>query len=204
MVDATRFGGGGIVPVRSARGWTLFAALAVAALTVLVACGEGGSATSVAGETDISRRSSATFLPMEANQVLTEADAGKVIETERFIWDIGLLDKKGTEIILEGDDASTLRWRIAEKPDPFHLDWVKVDGEPAFETDGLVGDPTTAAKVLEFHGQAEGGPHAGGAGASGARSSQANGATRETSRIHVPDHPGGHVLPGQLLSRCRS
>ncbi len=158
MVDATRFGGGGIVPVRSARGWTLFAALAVAALTVLVACGEGGSATSVAGETDISRRSSATFLPMEANQVLTEADAGKVIETERFIWDIGLLDKKGTEIILEGDDASTLRWRIAEKPDPFHLDWVKVDGEPAFETDGLVGDPTTAAKVLEFHGQAEGGP----------------------------------------------
>ncbi len=150
-------GGAGIVPGRIARGWTLIALLAVVALTLLAACGEGGSDQSVTSETDLTRRSAATFLPLEANQVLTEADAGKVIVTERFIWDIGLFDKKGTEIILEGDDASSLRWRFAEKPDAFHLEWIKVDGEPAFETDGLLGDPTTAAKVLEFHGQAEGG-----------------------------------------------
>ena len=145
------------MPGRTSRGWAPIALLAVAALAVLVACGEGGSTESVGSQTDISQRSAATFLPLEANQVLTEADAGKVIVTERFIWDIGLLEKKGTEIILEGDDASSLRWRFAEKPDPFHLEWIKVDGEPAFETDGLLGDPTTAAKVLEFHGQAEGG-----------------------------------------------
>ncbi len=48
--------------------------------------------------------------------------------------------------------ASTLRWRFVQKPDPFYLEWARVDGKLAFETDGLIGDPTTAAKLLEFRG----------------------------------------------------
>ena len=51
---------------------------------------------------------------------------------------------------LEGDDASSLRWRFAEKPDPFLVEWYGVDDQIAFETDGLIGDPATASKVLEF------------------------------------------------------
>ncbi len=31
-----------------------------------------------------------------------------------------------------------------------------MDGELAFETDGLIGDPTTAAKVLELRGSTQG------------------------------------------------
>ena len=55
-------------------------------------------------------------------------------------------------LVLTGDDSSTLRWRLAEKPDPVILEWYAVDDELAFETDGLAGDPATAAKTLEFRG----------------------------------------------------
>lgn len=114
-------------------------------LAVLNACGEGESA-----------RSAATGGEQIVHQVLTEADAGKLIETPYFSYDIGLPDQKGLEIELAGDDESTLRWRFGQKPDQFILEWYAVDGQLAFETDGLIGDPTTAAKVLEFRGAGKG------------------------------------------------
>ncbi len=90
------------------------------------------------------------------HQVLIKSDAGRVIETPIYIYDLGLPDKKELELHLSGDDASAIRWRIARKPDPLTLEWYAVDGQPAYETGDLIGDPSTAAKVLEFRGVAVG------------------------------------------------
>ncbi len=117
-------------------------------LVLVFSCGEGAEGTST--------RSAATGREQLGYLVLTEADAGNVIEISQFVYDIGLPDKIGLEIHLTGDDASTLRWRFAQKPDSLLMEWAKVDGRPASETDGLIGNPTTAAKVLEFRGSAEG------------------------------------------------
>ncbi len=117
----------------------------VFALAALGACGE-----SVVGQ-GVGQISVATGKVMtEADVVLTEADAGRVIEAPTFLHDIGLPDKKGVLLTLEGDDASSLRWRFAEKPDPFVVEWYAVDDRLAFETGDLIGDPATAKKVLEF------------------------------------------------------
>ncbi len=117
---------------------------------VLSACGEGEGAAG-GGESEVGRFSVATGIRIkEADLFLTEADAGTTINTPTFIADIGDLDKKGVMLTLEGDDASSLRWRFAEKPDPFLVEWYGVDDRLAFETDGLIGDPATATKVLEF------------------------------------------------------
>ncbi len=112
------------------------------------ACGEGSG--------DAPTRSVVTGHEQLGYMVLTEADAGNVFEISQFVYDLGLPDKKGLEIHLTGDDASRLRWRFAEKPDALLMEWAKVDGQPAFETAGLIGDPATAAKVLEFRGSVEG------------------------------------------------
>ncbi len=123
---------------------------AVLIVAVLSACGEV-EGTAAGGEREVGQFSVATGIRIkEADVILTEADAGKIIETPTFHADIGDLDKKGVVLTLEGDDASSLRWRFAEKPDPFLVEWYGVDGLPAFETDGLIGDPATATKVLEF------------------------------------------------------
>lgn len=139
---------------------------ALTGLTALGACGEStveepGPAEAAAAReaeqpSEPTDRSIATGKSEGQHLVLTEADAGKVIETEYFVYDIGLPDQKGTEIMLTGDDASTLRWRWAQKPDPFVMEWHAVDGQPAFETDGLIGNPAVAAKVLELRGMAVG------------------------------------------------
>ncbi len=89
-------------------------------------------------------------LRARAQYYLTEADAGRLIETIVFRVDLLDREKVGVLIELEGDDASTLRWRFAEKPPAHLVEWFGVDGVPAFETDGLIGDPTTATKVLEI------------------------------------------------------
>ena len=124
---------------------------ALLALATLGGCGE-----SVVGE-DVGQISVATGVVMtEADLVLTEADAGRVIEAPTFSADIGLPDKKGVILTLEGDDASSLRWRFAEKPDPFVVEWYGVDDRLAFETGDLIGDPTTAKRVLEFRPSAVG------------------------------------------------
>jgi hypothetical protein len=132
------------------------ASVLVAAMAPM-ACGETTSADATdesAGRTSGSR-SAATGDEQINWQLLTEEDAGpEIIETEYYLADIGLPEKKGTEIHLGGDNSSTLRWRFAQKPETFVMEWVKVDGVPAFETTGLIGDPATAAKVLEFHGNA--------------------------------------------------
>ncbi len=114
---------------------------ALAALSVLAACGE---------------RSAATSKPILDNVVLTEDDAGGRFELEIFVYDIGLPDKKGLEIELVGDNTSTLRWRFAHKPDPLLIEWRAVDGAAAFETDGLLGNPSTADKTVEFRALAVG------------------------------------------------
>ena len=121
--------------------------LATAALVGLAVLGACGAASSGDGATV---RSAATGRVLPNNTVLTEADAGQPIEVARYIYDIGLPDKKGLEIRLTGDDASTLRWRFVDKPDPLLMEWHAVDGAPAFETDGLLGNPATASKLLEF------------------------------------------------------
>ncbi len=119
--------------------------VAIAALAALGACGG-----SVVGE-EVGQISAATARVMtEADLLLTEADAGGVIEAPTFEIDIGLPDRKGVLLTLEGDDASNLRWRFAEKPDPFLVEWYGVDDRLAFETGDLIGDPATAKKVLEF------------------------------------------------------
>ena len=119
--------------------------LFVAVALLVGACGDEPSDA-------VDDRSAATGRVQLDYQVITEADAGSVVKIAVFCHVIDLPDKKGTELHLTGDDASTLRWRFAQKPDPFNLEWFKVDGELAFETDGLIGDPTTAAKVLELRG----------------------------------------------------
>ncbi len=131
--------------------------LAISTVVVLNACGEGESAErATTTEPEGLARSAATGREQLQHQILTEADAGKVIEVGTFVYDIGLPDKKGLEIHLSGDDDSAFRWRFAKKPDPSILEWHAVDGQLAFETDGLVGDPTTAAKVVEFRGATAG------------------------------------------------
>ena len=125
------------------------ALLSLVILTTSVACGE----PSAGGGSGADARSAATGRSATEGEVtLTEADAGQVLQVTQFIPDIGRLDKKGIEIHLSGDDGSTLRWRFAQKPDPFVMEWHAVDGRPPFETDGLLGDPTTAAKVVELRG----------------------------------------------------
>ena len=140
---------------RSARAWP-----AGVALIFLAACGQVESATAVSNASsdhDASTgRSSVTGYAAFDHLELTEADAGRVIEVEYYEYDIGLPDKKGMLLRLSGDDASTLRWSMPKKPDPFMMDWYAVDGKLAFETDELVGDPATAAKVLEFRATKEG------------------------------------------------
>lgn len=126
----------------------VIAALGLLAISALAACGEeaeGGEARAVF-----------TGALAPEQDVLTEADAGRVIDIDYFEYDIGLPDKKGTEISLEGDDTSELRWRFAEKPDSLFLEWYAVDGQLAFETGDLIGDPSTAAKLLEFRGVGRG------------------------------------------------
>ncbi len=161
--SATRDGGPRRVRYLRAMYRVVVVGLAVAALAVISACGAateippqvaeaGGGAHAPAVTEEAPQRSSATGMEQLSNVVLTEADAGRVIEAEYYSYDIGLPNKKGLEIILTGDDASTLRWSMPVKPDPQVMEWHAVDGKLAFETDGLVGDPATAAKVLEFRG----------------------------------------------------
>ncbi len=134
----------------------MVAAAAIAAVSLLVvACGEGADAPGAA-EDESPARSAATSRQQSENLVLTETDAGQAIEIPIYNYDIGLPDKKGPELALTGDDASSLRWALVQKPDTLFVEWAKVDGKLAFETDGLIGDPTTAAKVLEFRGNAAG------------------------------------------------
>ena len=124
------------------------------AAMALAACGEGTATVATDGSAS-GGRSTATGDEQIQWQIVTEEDAGPdIIETEYYLADIGLPDKKGMEIHLTGDDSSTLRWRFAQQPETFVMEWVKVDGVAAFETSGLIGDPTTAAKILEFHGNA--------------------------------------------------
>ena len=137
------------------RGFAAVAALVC--LAVLVACGDGAANGGAATDAPIDRSAATGAEAGSQHQILTEDDAGgDVIDVPFFFVDIGLPDKKGLEIYLTGDDASTLRWRLAQKPDPVFMEWYAVDGEPAFETDDLVGDPATAAKVLEFRGAGHG------------------------------------------------
>ncbi len=128
--------------------------LAISAVAVLGACGESGAAaTAEKSEDEDDGVIYSTVRPRtDQHMLLTEADAGSVIETDLFVVSILDPNKKGTEIELTGDDDSSLRWRFATKPDPTVVEWVKVDGQDAFETDGLIGDPATAAKLLEFYG----------------------------------------------------
>ncbi len=123
---------------------------ALASLAALVACGAEGETSEASGATATQQIQDDQRQTVVDHQVLTEADAGELIVTHRYQWELDNPDKKGTEIHLPGDDDSTLRWRFAKKPDNAVMEWHKVDGLPAFETDGLIGDPTTAAKVLEF------------------------------------------------------
>ena len=120
----------------------------LAALSLLAACGDTDAGAS--------HRSAATGKTQVGALLLTEADAGGRFEIEVFVHDIGLPDKKGLEIQLAGDDASTLRWRFAERPDALLMEWYAVDGALAFETDGLLGDPTAAAKIVELRALAVG------------------------------------------------
>ena len=137
------------LPTRPTRRAWIVGLVLVAAMG-LASCGEAGGGAP-ADSDEGPKRSAATGAEQISNVVLTEADATKdLLEVEYYSYDIGLPDKKGLEIMLTGDDASTLRWRIAQKPDALIMEWYAVDGKLAFETDGLVGDPTTAAKVLEF------------------------------------------------------
>ncbi len=122
------------------------------AVLALSACGEGQGGS---GD-NAPARSVATGQQQLQWLALTEADAGQSFEVDLYEHDIGAPDKKGTEIHLESDDASSLRWRFAEKPDEFILEWARVDGKLPFETDGLLGDPTTGAKVIELRGNAAG------------------------------------------------
>ncbi len=133
-------------------------ALGLTGLTVLVACGEDTGAAGATTDTtgDASGRSAATGRAQLKITRLTEADAGGTFEITVFVHDIGLPDKKGLEIQLEGDDASALRWRFAEKPDALLMEWYAVNGALAFETDGLLGDPARASKTIELRGLAVG------------------------------------------------
>ncbi len=119
----------------------------------LVACGEGAPTALSAVAAPVSAESASDaieFMRGRAMGYLTEADAGGVIETPVFEHDLNVMDKVGLLLELAGDDASTLRWRFAEKPAATFFEWFGVDGVAAFETDGLIGDPATATKVLEF------------------------------------------------------
>ena len=135
-------------PMRRRR---ILSLVVISAVTVLTACGEA-----IPGDPQSSGRSIATGAEQIDHLLLTEADAGRVIEAEMYVYDIGLPDKKGIEVQLEGDDGSTLRWSFAEKPDSLIMEWYGVDGQLAFETDGLIGNPATATKVLELRGNARG------------------------------------------------
>lgn len=128
-------------------------ALVIGILLAIVACGEP-SQTTQAANGEIAERSTVTGYAIGETQFLTEADAdsGDLIEVEVYVYDIGLPDRKGLEIQLSGDDASSLRWRMAEQPDPFNLEFFAVDGDAPFQTDGLLGNPATAAKIVEFRG----------------------------------------------------
>ncbi len=121
----------------------------LATLALLIACGStttGDEPAAQPADFSVATGRMAT----EADLLLTEADADRVIEAPTFNADIGLLDKKGVLVTLEGDDASSLRWRFVSKPDPFFVEWYAVDDRLAFETGDLIGDPATAEKVLEF------------------------------------------------------
>ncbi len=118
---------------------------AVSSLAVLGACGE-----SVVGDQPGQFSVATGKMVTDADLFLTEADAGKTINTPTFQADIGALDKKAVILTLEGDNASSLRWRFATKPDPFLVEWHKVNDQLAFETGDLIGDPAIATKVLEF------------------------------------------------------
>ncbi len=149
-----------MVATQTAHTRAFFGTLALAGLVAISACGDGqpaGAAPSAQTTvSDSSTRSAATGREQGAAHVITEADAGKLIQTEHYVYDIGLPDRQGLLLVLTGNDASTLRWRLAEKPEPLVLDWYAVDGELAFETDGLIGNPATAAKTLEFRGNIRG------------------------------------------------
>ncbi len=124
---------------------------------VATGCGADSAETDSAGTDSIIFEVTARGTPdpieslrRRAQVYLTEADAGRVIEVLVFRVDLLDRDKVGVLIELTGDDASTLRWRFAEKPAATFFEWFGVDGVLAFETDGLIGDPTTATKVLEL------------------------------------------------------
>ena len=104
---------------RTAGGRAALAALATLAL--LTACGStttGDEPAAQPADFSVATGRMAT----EAELLLTEADADRVIEAPTFNADIGLLDKKGVLVTLEGDDASSLRWRFASKPEPFFVE----------------------------------------------------------------------------------
>ena len=126
---------------------------ALAAVLVLFACGSEATSSE---DNAPGTRSAATGAQQIDWLILSEADSGGTFEVDLYEHDIGMPDKKGSEVHLAGDDASSLRWRFAEKPDEFMLEWARVDGKLPFETDGLLGDPTTAAKVIELRGNSMG------------------------------------------------
>ena len=133
--------------------------LAISAVVILNFCGQGESAeqASTTGPEGLAH-SAVTGREQLAHQILTEAGAGEnTIEVPWFQYDIGLWDQKGTEIHLSGDDASTLALALhrqaGSQDSGCGTRWY---GELAFETDGLIRDPTTSTKILEFRGNALG------------------------------------------------
>ena len=136
--------------VKFLRGRVFLGCVVLTSLVTLAACGDGD----VEGG---GMRSAATGREQLSYQLLTEADAGPDVIVAAIFWvDIGLPDQRGTVIRLSGNDSSTMRWRMAQAPDPFLMEWAKIDGRLAFETDGLLGDPSTAAKEVELRGNVEG------------------------------------------------
>ncbi len=153
-----------MVITRTIRRRAFLVTLTLAGLVAAAACGDAAPsepagaapAAPTTTESGASTRSVATGREQGDAHFITEADAGTLIQTEHYVYDIGLPDRQGLVLILTGDDASTLRWRFAAKPDPSILEWYAVDGALAFETDGLIGNSATAATTLEFRGNVRG------------------------------------------------
>ncbi len=125
----------------------LLGALALSITALAAACGGDVDAQRTPGPND-----SVTGIGL----VLTAADTARTIEVPIFDWDLNRPDEKGLLLRLTGEEASSLRWRFAEKPRASVLQWHSVGDRLAFETDGLIGDPATAAKTLEFRGSGVG------------------------------------------------
>ncbi len=125
----------------------LVGALALACAAFALACG---------GDVGVERTPGPNGVVSGIGVVLTAADTDRTIEIPVFPWDLNRPGEKGLLLRLAGEDASSLRWRFAEKPSTAVFEWHAVDDRLAFETDGLIGDPATAPKLLEFRGNGVG------------------------------------------------